>query len=56
VRKCDFTPAQVYGAKEVIVTGTLGVVTPVSIGRAGFGPLVELMPENTTLFNWQGAA
>lgn len=29
VRECDFTLAQVYGADEAFVTGTLGGVTPV---------------------------
>lgn len=30
VRECDFTLAQVYGADEAFVTGTLGGVTPVT--------------------------
>jgi branched-chain amino acid aminotransferase len=30
VRECDFTLAQVYGADEAVVTGTLGGVTPVT--------------------------
>ena len=47
-RECDFTLAQVYGADEAFVTGTLGGVTPVvrvdgrAIGNGAPGPLTQL--------------
>jgi branched-chain amino acid aminotransferase len=46
-RACDFTLAQVYGADEAFVTGTLGGVTPVTrvdgrtIGDGRPGPETE---------------
>jgi branched-chain amino acid aminotransferase len=46
-RECDFTLAQVYGADEAFVTGTLGGVTPVvrvdgrAIGDGRPGPLTQ---------------
>jgi branched-chain amino acid aminotransferase len=46
-RECDFTLAQVYGAAEAFVTGTLGGVTPVTridgrvIGSGTPGPLTQ---------------
>ena len=46
-RECDFTLAQVYGADEAFVTGTLGGVTPVTrvdgrpIGDGKPGPVTR---------------
>lgn len=46
-RECDFTLAQVYGADEAFVTGTLGGVTPVTrvdgrvIGDGKPGPVTQ---------------
>jgi branched-chain amino acid aminotransferase len=50
-RECDFTLAQVYGAAEAFVTGTLGGVTPVTridgrpIGDGKPGPITEQVSE-----------
>jgi branched-chain amino acid aminotransferase len=47
VRELDFTLAEVYGASEAFVTGTLGGVTPVvrvdgrAIGSAAPGPITQ---------------
>ena len=51
VRECDFTLAQVYGADEAFVTGTLGGVTPVvkidgrAVGDGRPGPMTALAAE-----------
>ena len=51
VRECDFTLAQVYGADEAFITGTLGGVTPVVkidgrvIGSGLPGPMTALAGE-----------